>query len=414
MSGQPEPRWWRRQRDLALTKARDCKGRAAVALLELDTEQRSAFSHLEFIAGVGDGDTGVRLRAAWTPVSQGADDAIRAYLEATAHWDVDTDLELEEAAAAAVAFAGHADAMRATLKQIADYSTRFTDDFVRVTQTLEQLATQRAKTEQALEAAHEALERAEAGGLRARRGRELLLHGLERFAVVEQGPARHGLPAVLRACQGAFADAAAATAAVRDLPRLRDQVRTRTSSLRTRRSALQWRSEQGSDEVMRALRRDFVEGCSKDLEGSQARATESLDRADEEQTQATEAGSDAEQRWEDALAALGRARQQLDVAHAQLEAPRERLALLQAVAADPAASEAHARFVVRDTQKLLMAGPVASRHAAELDALAERLERTSDLLHRPHPNWLTYAHTLAAIVDSAHGLVVDIRASRAR
>ena len=306
MSGQPEPRWWRRQRDLALTKARDCKGRAAVALLELDTEQRSAFSHLEFIAGVGDGDTGVRLRAAWTPVSQGADDAIRAYLEATAHWDVDTDLELEEAAAAAVAFAGHADAMRATLKQIADYSTRFTDDFVRVTQTLEQLATQRAKTEQALEAAHEALERAEAGGLRARRGRELLLHGLERFAVVEQGPARHGLPAVLRACQGAFADAAAATAAVRDLPRLRDQVRTRTSSLRTRRSALQWRSEQGSDEVMRALRRDFVEGCSKDLEGSQARATESLDRADEEQTQATEAGSDAEQRWEDALAALGR------------------------------------------------------------------------------------------------------------
>ena len=61
-----------------------------------------------------------------------------------------------------------------------------------------------------------------------------------------------------------------------------------------------------------------------------------------------------------------------------------------------------------------MAGEVDPRQARALDALAARLDEVDELLDRPHPDWLTYAHSLDAIVDGARGLVVDIRASRAR
>jgi hypothetical protein len=61
-----------------------------------------------------------------------------------------------------------------------------------------------------------------------------------------------------------------------------------------------------------------------------------------------------------------------------------------------------------------MAGPVDPQHAAALDALAGRLDTTLGLLERRHPDWLAYAQSLDAIVDEARGLVLDIRASRAR
>jgi hypothetical protein len=414
VSGAPEPWWWRRRRDLALREARDAEGRAAVALLELDRVQRSAASHLEFIADVDAGPTADRLRKAWTPVSAGADDAVRAYLEDAERFDVDTDLELEDAAEAAVAFAGHEAAMQAAVERIEAYSARFTADFVRVTQTLEQLTAQRATTEQAITAAHDAIVAVEEQGLRATRARELLAKALDRFRVVEEGPGRRGMETVLQACQDAVTDASAAAASARGLPQLREQLRTRMSSLRTRQSALEWQAEQGSEDAMRQLRRDFALGCSQDLEDNPQEARVALDSAREHLLAARVAAADEQQRWDDAQEALTQARRQLDLAQELLEAPRERLELLRSVSADPEAAAARARFVVRDAQKLLMAGPVQQRHATQLDALAERLERTTEALDRPHPDWLTYAHTLDAIADGARGLVVDIRASRAR
>ncbi len=413
MSLAPEPRWWRRRRDLALGAAREAKALAAVALVALDGAQRSAASHLDFIAGVDSGPTGKRLRERWEPVSGGADDAIRAYLDAVSRWDVGEDLEVEDATAAAAAFTASNEAMRHALEEISTWSDRSTEDFVRVTDALQQLVGQRRTTEQALVEVHAEIEAAQAQGLLAPRARELLrqaLAGLERAG----DPARQGIAQVLRTCQDAAALSAEATTCVRNLPGLRQQVHRHTLSLTTRRSALQHRLEQGDDDVLRTLRRDFVLACSADLDDSAARAAAALGRADQALTEAAEAATDLRQHWELALDALGRAREELNEAQEHLEAPHERLAELRSVAAAPAQAAGRARFAVRDARRLLMAGPVDPRHGQALNALAGRLERAQDLLDRPHPDWLTYAHTLDAIVDGAHGLVVDIRASRAR
>jgi hypothetical protein len=413
VSGAPEPRWWRRRRDLAWNAALQAQAEAAVALVHLDTAQRSAASHLEFIAGVDAGPTAARLRAAWRPVDEVTDSAIRDYLSTDASFDLVHDPELEHADAAAAAYASSTAAMTAAAAQIDAFTERFHADFVRVTSTLESLAARRRTTEQALEQASAAIEGAEAQGLRCHRPRALLVQALERFRVVEQGPASAGMSAVLQACQDAVALAAEVTAAVQALPALRERVRRRTLSLATRSQALAWRVTQGDEQVMSALRRDFVLGCSEDLEGSGDRARAALHRA--EQATADAAAAADERRWEDALGELARVAEELDEAQRHAEEPRARLRLLRAVAADPRAAAGRARFALRDARHLLMAGPVDPRHGRTLDQLAARLEQAEDLLRdRPHPDWLHYAHLLDAIVDGARGLVVDIRASRVR
>lgn len=414
MPAPPEPRWWRRRRDLALHAAREAKGRAAVALVHLDGAQRSAASHLDFIAGVDGGATAQRLRREWAPVSAEADAAIAAYLESAGRWDVTADLELEDAAAAAAAFAHHEAAMSQALARIEQWSHRSTEDFVQVTRTLEQLTAQRARAEQALADAHARLQAAEAGGWRAWRGRELLEQGLDRFRVVERGPAAHGMPEVMAACEQVAQLAAEAGVELDGLPELRDRVRHRTLSLQTRLSALEWRAQQGSDDVLRTLRREYVLSCSVDLDDSAQQTGAALERVRAAMARAAAAAAPDVQRWHVALDHLEQAREALDQAQQHVDEPRERLALLREVSADPRRSAAAARFAVRDARQLLMAGSYEDRQARALDALAARLDRADELLDRPHPDWLEYAHTLDAIIDGARGLVVDVRASRAR
>lgn len=414
MADSPAPRWWRRRRDLALAAARSAQGRAAIALLTLDNAQRSAFSHLDFLANVDAGPIAERVRTAWAPVSAAADGTIHAYLADLERWDIATDLELEQASAAATAFERHVAAMQAATAHIAAFSERFTPDFVSVTRTLEQLVPRRVAAEQAVQEAQAALARAQEQGLQARRAHRLLERAVELLQIVQAGPVQRGMERVLTACGDTVAAAHDAVHDVEQLPGLQRRVLTSVTSLRTRLAAVEWRAEQGSAEVMRQLRVGYVEACWQDLEGGARQASVALDLARYELDAAVRAASDAEQRWDDALAGLARTRAALGEAEEHVDGPRDRLALLQAVSADPAAVHARARFAVRDAQKLLMAGPVDGRHAQLLDALAARLEDAEKMLDRRHPDWLDYAHTLDAIVDESRGLVVDIRASRVR
>jgi len=414
VSGQPAPRWWRRRRDLALASARDAQASATVALLELDTAQRSAFSHLDFLVNVDAGPIARRIRQAWAPVSAAADAAIHGYLEALERWDVTADLELEDASAAVAGFTAHGTAMQAVLADIAAFSEQFTPEFVSVTRTLEQLVPRRRAAEAAVQQAWSALGQAEAAGFLARRARALLGRALQHLEVVEAGPVVHGMDTVLHACGDAVAAAHEAAHDVEQLPERRQRVHNTTTSLRTRLAAVEWRAGRDGEQVLRSLRRGYVEGCWADLEDGSQRTATALDTARRELEVAEGAASDVEQRWDEALSGLARARTALDEAQAHVDGPSDRLALLESVAADPAAVHSRARFAVRDTQKLLMAGPVDPQHAAALDALAGRLDTTLGLLERRHPDWLAYAQSLDAIVDEARGLVLDIRASRAR
>lgn len=413
MTHSQEPRWWRRRRDLALFDARSAQGTAAVALLELDDAQRATTSHLEFVAGVDGGRIAKRLRQAWAPVDAAADATVAAYLEATSRWDVEVDLDVESASAAAVAFRGHAERLQAATTSITEFNERFASDFAAVGKTLQQVADSQDVAAAAVASATAAVEAAEAQGLRATRARKLLASATEHLTVARRGPAQ-GLDKALAAGRSAQADATEAEAAARRLPADRDHVAARITALRTRLDAVAWRVDRGNEAVLRILRRGYAAPCSEDLEDATDLARTALAAARRDFATAEQAGTHGEQRWDEALAALVRTRDALAVAEEHLDAPRDRLALLKEVSADPDAAFARARFVVRDAQKLLMAGPVDARAAAQLDALAARLDTAREPLHRPHPDWLAYARNLDAIADSARGLVVDIRASRAR
>ena len=382
-----------------------------MALLELDTVQRSAFSHLDFLASAEAGPIARRLRLAWAPISVAADAAIHDYLGTLEVWTADGDPEIEAASAAAAGFDRHRAAMRSALAQIEAFSVRFTTDFVHVTSTLEQLADGRRAADAAVGATRIALDQARVAGLLTHRASALLAEAEQHLRTAHAGPAGQGLPAALRDCADAVAAAHAADHDLQQLPALRVRVQTRISTLRTRLAALQWRADQGSAATWRRLRQEFLQACSADLETGPAQVTAAVTAASHELAGATAAAD--EQQWEAALACLARTRDALDRAEAHLEAPGARLALLQATAADPQAAYARARFAVRDARMLLMGGPLDPRLGAALDALAGRLDSCQALLDRPHPDWLAYAHSLAAIVDDAHGLVVDIRAFRA-
>ena len=413
MSDGSAPRWWRRRRDLALAAAREAQGRAAVALLQLDTAQRSAFSHLDFLAGADAGPVGRRLRLAWSPVSAAADAAVGAYLGALERQDVTSDLEIETATAAAAAFTAHQGAMQTALAQIEAFSERFTSDFVHVTSNLEQLAGDRRAAEQALAVARTALADAAGAGLLTH-GADALLTAAERhLQAAVAGPGGAGLAVSRQHCADAVAAAHQVEHEVAQLPILRDQTRTRAGALQTRLAGLRWRAGQDAGATWHDLRREFVASGWADLEAGPERFAAALAAAERHLALADVAAAPTAQRWPDALAALAGARDALHRAAAELDAPAARLALLRGLAADPQAAYAKARFAVRDARMLLMAGPVDPRHGQVLDRLSARLDSARQPLDRPHPDWLAYAHALDAIVDDAHGLVVDVRASRA-
>ncbi len=413
MTPSPDPRWWRRRRDLALADARQAQGTAAVALLELDTAQRSAAGQLDVLTALDAGAVGTRLRTAWRPVSEAADQAVADYLEATSRWDVETDLEVEDATAAAAAFRGHAETMTAAVRGIAAFSERTEADVAAVRRTLHQVRQQRAGAEQAVSDAVATIEQVEAEGLHARRARHLLEQAREHLHALAAAPSVGGLAAAEADSRKALAAAAEAIAAARELPGQREHVQLRISALRTRVQAVAFRAEAGVEPILRTLRREYVSGCSRDLEDVPARVAEALANAREEVAAAEHEALPTQQKWEKALAALGRARDALNDADEHLNAPRDRLGQLTAISTDPEAAWSAARFVVRDAQKLLMTGPVDSRMVTHLDALAERLDAARELLDRPHPDWLAYARHLDGVVDTARGLIVDIRASRA-
>ena len=414
MSDGSAPRWWRRRRDLALSAAREAQGQAAVALLLLDTEQRSAFSHLDFLAGADAGPIGRRLRLAWAPVTAAADAAIAAYLETLERCDVTGDLEIEAATTATTDFTAHTAAMRTALADIAAFSERFTGDFVHVTSNLEQLVGDRRAAEQALAAAREAVSAAAAAGLRTTAGEASLAAAERHLRAAVAGPAGAGLVASRQHCADAVAAAHQVRHDVQQLPGLRDRTHTRSSALQTRLAALRWRAEQDRSATWHALRREFAASCWADLESGPERFAVALAAAERDLADAAAAAAPAEQRWPDAQAALARARDALQRASAEVDGPADRLVLLRTLAGDPQVSYGRARFAVRDARMLLMAGPVDARHGQLLDRLAARLDNARQPLERSHPDWLAYARGLEAIVDDAHGLVVDVRASRAR
>ncbi len=213
--------------------------------------------------------------------------------------------------------------------------------------------------------------------------------------------------AALAARVPALADATRARAVA--LARRREEATRRLSSLRTRREALA--NQSGAiPEVLRELRRGYVEGCWADLADAEPRIAALLSAADAELDRAREAARGAD--WDRATDVLARAVARLDSAADLAASVHGRRAALEDARKDPRARVAAVRFTVRDAQRLVMTGRTLPPQpwAAQLDALAARLDRAEDMLEGVHPDYWAFLTELNRITESTADLVRRFRA----
>jgi chromosome segregation ATPase len=233
----------------------------------------------------------------------------------------------------------------------------------------------------------------------------------EALAEAERAAARLDAPGLRerRAAAARTTDLArTARSLAADAPRTAERVRTSFSSLATRRAAAGTRTER-IQPGLSALRREFSEPCSRDLQDAATRAAAELAAADTALARAR-GRADAED-WDGAADAVADVRAALGRAEARADAVTARLTELRGVKADPGKLAADTRFVLRDAQRLVVDRGLVARHGPVLDAQAVRLQNAVDRLEGVHPDYWLYVTELRGVQQRARQVVEEVRAA---
>lgn len=199
--------------------------------------------------------------------------------------------------------------------------------------------------------------------------------------------------------------AAALESALQAAPRRAEQARRSVASVRTRIDALRTRAD-GVPSALSAMLREFHADSSADLFGNERNARTGIDRADALLQQATAA---AEKRPEAALDLISQARAVLENVDELVDAVGDRLAMLRAIREDPRQSEREVRFRLRDAQRLAVDRGLADEWGSALDAQVARIDRISETLMGPHPDFWRYHSALQDVSYFIADIVSRIR-----
>lgn len=366
---------------------------ATQAFLALDDEQRAAAAAVDAAEELG---SPRRLREYWAQIAVLGDQATEAYLAATTDTPPGrTTHGADERATAEIERA------REAIRRFRSSHGRVLDEAAHLVSGLP------AAAQQARVALVDARSAIAEGGVRSRRAQERLADA-ERTATRLDSPGlRERRDAIARTLELARE---ARTLAV-DAPRTAAAVRTSLSSVATRRAAAQTRTER-IPPALSALRREFSERCSRDLEGARERAQACLDAAD---AAVAEAGASAGTGdWDDAADRIAAARTELARAEERADAVTERLAELREVRADPGRHAADVRFVVRDAQRLVVDRGLVTEFGPVLDAQSVRLQNARERLTGAHPDYWFYLTELRGIRDRVRQVVERVRAAAGR
>ncbi|MFJ4837196.1 hypothetical protein [Streptomyces sp. NPDC088746] len=402
-------RWFGGRGENQRADAQAAKDAAAAAFYELDTAQRDLRISIETITAV---DSSPRARKAaddFAALGRRIDEVSHEYITAVDAHDLDRD-DLEPSAAAGA---------RTQL-------TRAKDDLVRVKGELDRFAqglgtllssaeTQLARLapavergRQALLAASNALDAVRASGLRADDLAARLAALAPELTKLNQGAGQHGVAETLQRADKVLRDAEAIRAEADQLPERAAEIDRRLVSLRTRAQALTTRAGQ-VEPVLSELRRRFSAACWQDLQPVPEQAAVNVRQAEAKLAEAAEARS--EQRWPDATSRLSTVRALLNATDEAVSAAGDRLQRLDAVAKNPQAEIDRTRFVIRDAQRLAMAGRNTpdQRHARPLDDAVARLERAIEGLDGRHPDYWHFLTETEAVRRTATRVVSAIR-----
>ncbi len=267
-----------------------------------------------------------------------------------------------------------------------------------------------AKAKQALLGASGALDAVRAAGLRADDLAARLAELAPELTKLNEGAARHGVAATLARAEEVARKADALRVESEQLPERAREIDRRVASLRTRIQALETKA--GSVEpTLSELRRRFSAACWQDLQRVPQQTAEAVRTAQARLTEAAKARD--EQRWPDATAVIGTVRALLETADGSVAAVADRLRRLNEVERDAQQEIQHARFAVRDAQRLAMAGRQTPdpRHAGPLDAAVGRLDRAVASLEAAgrHPDYWQFLTELDAVRATAAQVVALIR-----
>ncbi|PBC80012.1 hypothetical protein BX265_4844 [Streptomyces sp. TLI_235] len=405
---------WFRRGEGARAEAMAARDAAQQTFYELDSAQRDAQLALETIRSAEDGAAAGRAQADFGALTARINEVTVGYLSALDAYDLE-DPELEAAAA------GRARRQLDQAKRDLEAQRAELDAFVRRLQPLVdhaeaqliRVAPAVEKARQALLAATTALEEVRSAGLKADDLAARLAELGPELTRMNEGVARHGVPATLQRAQEVARRAEAVRDQAAQLPQRARDIDRRVASLRTRVQALETRA--GTVEpALSELRRRFSVACWQDLQRVPAQTAEAVATASGKLAEAARARD--EQRWADATGAIGTVRAVLKTAEESVTAVNDRLRQLNEVSHDPHKEIERARFALRDAQRLAMTGRQTPdpRHAAPLDAAVARLDRAVASLEEAgrHPDYWHFLTELAAVRETAAEVVTMIRGPR--
>lgn len=374
-------------------RALAARNAATQAFLALDDEQRATVTAVDAAEELG---SPRRLRETWAQIAVLGDQATEAYLAATTDTPPGrTTRTADERATAEIERA------REAIRRFRASHGRILDEAAHLVSGLP------AATHEARVALVDARAAIADAGVRSRRAQERLADA-ERSATRLDSPGlRERRDAIARTLELARE----ARALALDAPRTAATVRTSLSSVATRRAAAQTRTER-IPPALSALRREFSERCSRDLEGAQDRALACLGAAD---AAVAEAGTLAEAGdWDDAADRIAAARSELGRAEEHADAVTDRLAALREVRDDPGRHAADVRFVLRDAQRLVVDRGLVAEFGPVLDAQSVRLHNAQDRLTGAHPDYWLYLTELRGIRDRVRQVVERVRSGASR
>lgn len=403
-----------RRRPSPALDAREARDAAAEAFYRMDQAQQDTNRQVDTYTGLYSGTPpAARVRAAFDALNAHCEEMARAYIATLDRYDVDKELPKATFLEAQVQLRHIAHALDQATQHVENFRQQYAAELARVGEALAQVGPKIIGAQQALAAAETAVAKLEQEGLTPGLAGDALAGARAGAQVLAKGADLLGIAGALRQAEQVTLLAERAQGLAEDLPRKRDEVTRRLSSLRTRNEGVAHRIatvEKGLSE----LRRGYRENCWRDI----ARAAQVMEErtqvaADfrEQAAAAARAGN-----YDDAMEALRRATQSLAEAESHERAVAERRTALQEAAHDPSARIAKVRFRLRDAQRLAMAdtppGAEPTRWAARLDPLVHRLENVEAVLEGPHPDYWRFLTELSAISDAIARVVLEIRNNR--
>lgn len=408
-----ETRPWRRRREAARAAAAGAREAAGEAFLRLDTAQRDLRISLETVRAVEPTEASDDALRRFEALSDLVDEASASYIGVMDRHPLDSeDLDTTDFDAARRDLEAVARRLDDVGKELERFGGSVGPMIARADLALGQLPPKTEQARQTVRAAEAAVRIAVREGLASAAYAQRLdaLHA--ELAELDKGASVHGVAGTLTLAEHVTTTAQTLYEEADRLPRLRDDVTKRLSSLRTRAQAVASRAD-NLEPALSRLRQGYSAACWADLEGTGAAVARAVEVAEARIDDATAAAKGRE--WADAVSRLATARAALNNADEAMAAVHDRLRDLDDVARDPEAEVERTRFALRDAQRLAVGGRAAAeeKYARSLDALVYRLEAVGDQSDAPHPDWWRFLTETRAIRAEVARVVQQIRDDRA-